>query len=246
MVRVRKSRTITAVAAAALLFIATARADGDLSAFNAAVENAAAHQRVAIGYLRTGNLDLAAVEIEKLGTAWQTVTDRFAARRPAALKDNPLYGTTMLDVSLRIVAASMLTDAGRAEAARESLQSVRQRLADMRKASGVAVLADCILDANTAMDALHPDRENRPDLSKPETAADVSAKARDYSDILKRCDGMAPDKVRQDPEFRRLLDGALASLALLPKALEARDGDLLFRILIELRSFDHLLAFRYG
>ena len=52
--------------------------------------------------------------------------------------------------------------------------------------------------------------------------------------------------IRRHAEFRRLIDGALASLAQFPKAIETRDGDLLHRLLIELRSFDHLLAFRYG
>ena len=57
---------------------------------------------------------------------------------------------------------------------------------------------------------------------------------------------MAPPGIRRHAEFRRLIDGALASLAQVPKAIETRDGDLLHRLLIELRSFDHLLAFRYG
>jgi hypothetical protein len=52
--------------------------------------------------------------------------------------------------------------------------------------------------------------------------------------------------VRKAPEFRRLVDGSKASLTLIPKAIAARDGDLLHRVLIELRSFDNLLAFRYG
>ena len=65
-------------------------------------------------------------------------------------------------------------------------------------------------------------------------------------DILRRCDGMASADVRNQPEFRRLIDGAIASLALVPKAVRERDGDLLHRLLIELRSFDNLLAFRYG
>ncbi len=43
-----------------------------------------------------------------------------------------------------------------------------------------------------------------------------------------------------------MIDGALASLGQIPKAAETRDADLLHRLLIELRSFDHLLAFRYG
>ena len=52
--------------------------------------------------------------------------------------------------------------------------------------------------------------------------------------------------MRKAPEFRRLVDGAKASLALIPKAIATRDSDLLHRVLIELRSFDNLLAFRFG
>ena len=57
---------------------------------------------------------------------------------------------------------------------------------------------------------------------------------------------MAPRGIRDHAEFRRLIDGALASLAQFPKAIETRDADLLHRLMIELRSFDNLLAFRYG
>ena len=57
---------------------------------------------------------------------------------------------------------------------------------------------------------------------------------------------MAPASVRLNPEFRRLIDGALASLAHVPDAVAAGDGDLLHRLLIELQSFDRLLSFRFG
>jgi hypothetical protein len=52
--------------------------------------------------------------------------------------------------------------------------------------------------------------------------------------------------VCSEGEFRRLIDGAQQSLALIPKAVATRDADLLHRVLIELRSFDNLLAFRFG
>jgi hypothetical protein len=42
------------------------------------------------------------------------------------------------------------------------------------------------------------------------------------------------------------VDGAKASLSLIPNAIAAQDTDLLHRVLIELRSFDNLLAFRFG
>jgi hypothetical protein len=57
---------------------------------------------------------------------------------------------------------------------------------------------------------------------------------------------MAPDAVRSSAEFRRLIDGALASLALVSKSIVERDGDLFHRVVIELRSFDNLLTFRFG
>ena len=52
--------------------------------------------------------------------------------------------------------------------------------------------------------------------------------------------------MRQSAEFRRLIDGAKAGLALIPQAIARRDGDLLHRVLIELHSFDNLLALRFG
>jgi hypothetical protein len=84
------------------------------------------------------------------------------------------------------------------------------------------------------------------DWTKSETRDGIASKASIYGSVLERCDGMASDTVRQAPEFRRLVDGAKSSLALIPKAIATRDGDLLHRVLIELRSFDNLLAFRFG
>jgi hypothetical protein len=49
----------------ALLATGVALAD-DVSDFNVVVEAAEAHNRVAIGYLRTSNTDLASVEIDRL------------------------------------------------------------------------------------------------------------------------------------------------------------------------------------
>jgi hypothetical protein len=130
-------------------------------------------------------------------------------------------------------------DLGAVDVARKSLDAIRTSLSELRRANGVTVLADCVLDSNTAMDALFA-HDARPDWST------VSRSAEAYRATLQRCDAMAPPMIGNHGEFRRLIDGALASLAQFPKAIEMRDGDLLHRLLIELRSFDHLLAFRYG
>jgi hypothetical protein len=229
-----------------LLAISMAARADDLADFNAAVEAASAHNRVAIGYLRTGNIDLASLEIDRLRDAWGKFTERFSGRRPEAFAANPLYGKLFTGVSARLVGADIMLKTGRFDAARGALEAVRGDLYDLRKQSGVAVLADCVRDANAMMDALMVYNDRALDWDRPEIGSDLASKASSYASQLDRCDGIASEAVRAAPEFRRLVDGAKASLMLIPKAIDTRDTDLLHRVLIELRSFDNLLAFRYG
>ncbi len=219
---------------------------GDLADFNAALETASAHNRVAIGYLRTGNNDLASLEIDRLRAAWAKVAERFSAKRPDAFDGNPLYGNIWTGIGARLVATDLMLKTGRPEAVVESLNAIRGDFYELRKASGIVVLADCVRDANGVMDALMIYNDRALDFAKPETRFGIAGKASIYRHVLERCDGVAGEAVRKSPEFRRLVDGAIASLALIPRAIATRDGDLLHRVLIELRSFDNLLAFRFG
>ena len=239
------SRIACAACLALALMAGPAMAD-DLADFNAAVEQAQSHNRVAIGYLRTGNLDLALLEIERLRDAWGAFEQRFASKRPDAFDGIALYGTMFTGVQARLVAVDLMIKMGNPDAVRQSLEAIRGDLYDLRKAAGIKVLADCVRDGNAAMDALMVYDDRALDWTKSETHDGIASNASIYGSVLERCDGMADDTVRQSPEFRRLVDGAKSSLALIPKAIASRDGDLLHRVLIELRSFDNLLAFRFG
>jgi hypothetical protein len=222
-----------------------ARAD-DLADFNAAVESVSTHNRVAIGYLRTGNADLASLEIDRLRDSWSRFSERFSGKRPAAFDGNGLYGKLFTAVNARLVGADIMLKTGRLDAARDALNSARGDLYELRKASGVVVLADCVRDANAAMDALMIYNDRALDWDNSDIRSGLVQKANGYGTLLNRCDEIAGTTVREAPEFRRLVDGAKASLLLIPKAIATRDADLLHRVLIELRSFDNLLAFRYG
>ena len=242
------SFTFSRAAVAGLMMLlggAAARGD-DLPSFNAAVERAASHNRVADGYLRTGNTDLAALELDRLRDSWTELTQRFGGKRPAAFQDAALYTTTLLKISTGLVAADMMLQSGRADAARTALDGMRRDLYDLRKSAGVVVLADCIRDANGIADAIMVYNDRKLDWDKPDTATGLSARAADYLKTLDRCDGIAEPGVRGSPEFRRLVDGARAGLGLIPNAIATKDADLVHRVLIELRSFDNLLAFRFG
>lgn len=213
----------------------SARAD-DLGDFNRAIEMAMSHHRVAAGYLRTGNFELASLELEGLRAAWGKVA---ALPQPAAFRSKERYTATMLDVATGLVGMTLVLNLGSPDVARQSLEKMRRSLSALRRENNVTVLADCVLDANDAMDALFAHDDKPPDT-------EAAAKAEAYRTTLQRCDGAAPSNIRNHPEFRRLIDGALASLAQIPKSVETRDRDLMHRLLIELRSFDNLLAFRYG
>ena len=230
----------------ALLGGAIAAKADDLADFNAAIELASAHNRVAIGYLRTGNEDLASLEIDRLRDAWIRLTERFSGHRPEVFAGNPLYGRLFTGVSARLVGADLMLKTGRLDAARSSLDAIRGDLYEMRKASGVVVLADCVRDANITMDSLMIYNDRALDWTNPETHTAIAKAASLYGSVLDRCDGIASETVRKTPEFRRLVDGAKASLLLIPNAIATQDTDLLHRVLIELRSFDNLLAFRFG
>jgi hypothetical protein len=112
----------------------------------------------------------------------------------------------------------------------------------MRKEGQVTVLADCILEANSAMAAFFTFQYTVPDFSKP----DVTNKANALATVIKRCDEVADADTRKNPEFRRLIDGTLNSLTFVPKVIETRDRELLERVIGELRAFDNLLLFRFG
>jgi hypothetical protein len=223
----------------------SAFAGASLAAFNAAAERASAHNRVALGYLRTGNTDLAMLELERLRAAWAALVKEFAANRPDVF-DQTLYTATLTEISTRLAAADMLAQSGRPEAALTSLTGVRDALSQLRRKSGVEVLADCVMDAGAAMTTLGAFDQQPLDWSRAETGATIEAASTAFGKTIARCDAMASAEVKASPEFRRLIDGAQASLALVPKAIATRDSDLFHRVVIELRAFDNLLAFRFG
>lgn len=238
-------RWVSIASVVLLAGLGCARAE-DLGPFNAAMEDVAAHNRVAIAYLRNENFDLAAVELERMKDSWSAFAEKFSGNRPEPFRDNQLYVNMLVDVPTRIVTAMIMINFGRPDIAGNSLEAIRGEMSTVRRASGITVLADCVLDSHAAMEALSVYRDEVPDWNQPTTSSEIAAKADAYGTVIKRCDGMAPEAVRANPEFRRLIDGIAASIAFVPKAIAAHDRDLLYRVIIELRSFDNLLAFRYG
>src|ERR1700750_2805448 len=105
-------RICMAASVALLAGLGGARAE-DLALFNAAMEDVASHNRVAIGYLRSENLELAVVELDRMKDAWGGFAERFSGNRPEPFRDNKLYVTMLVDVPTRIVTAMIMINFGR-------------------------------------------------------------------------------------------------------------------------------------
>src|SRR5262249_18408021 len=118
----------------------------------------------------------------------------------------------------RLVGADLSLKTGRLEAASHGLNAVRDDLYNLRKSSGVVVLADCVRDANSTMDSLMAFNDRALDWNSDNRAA-IASIASSYGAVLDRCDSIANEPIRKAPEFRRLVDGAKASLMLIPKAI---------------------------
>ncbi|MGE3626757.1 MAG: hypothetical protein AB7G34_10340 [Hyphomicrobiales bacterium] len=200
-------------------------------------EAANPHLRMAISYLRTGNSDLAAIEIETFQAKWTPLDDRLPAGR---LK------STVKTVAAAAKSALDSVDSGKLDEARKTLLDARQKLYEANKTENLSPFADCIWGAIKTGYPLWSYRDPAPDLKDPAIAKKIISINNAYLDALRGCRKIAPKDVAEDSEYTRLMDNADNSLSAIPGSINAGDGGQLYRYLIELRSIDRLLYFRFG
>lgn len=228
---------------AALLFCCAAAQARDLPPdLRALIEGFQAYRRVAVGYLRTQNGDLGAVEIERLRDRWTAGRRALSASATA----DPSLTAALAQTEALVADSLKAVDAGDVDRSRTLLQDAGRPLDAWRQANGIRLFSDCIAEIGVAFNRLDGDRRQTPDLGDAATGARVVVAVDGTIAALDRCETEAADNMRKEPEFRRLFDGMRASLRQMPDAVRARDGALLHRLLIEQRSFEQLLSFRFG
>ncbi|HEX2655007.1 MAG TPA: hypothetical protein VHN11_15315 [Xanthobacteraceae bacterium] len=213
--------------------------------FAEAMQAAMANLRTATSYARTGNTALAQLETNEATANWQRVQDQslaaFAAPYPpAALETFLSTGRQHLDAADRAFKNGDNSGAGR------ELLALRRSFHDLRHASGFYDLGDCIFEIAPAMEALRTAATRFSEDASPSRIEDVISTASVFRDRLQRCNNWASEDVSRQPEFRRLIDGAIASAGEIAHAATSRDGPLVHRYLIELQSYAQLLDFNFG
>jgi hypothetical protein len=201
-----------------------------------------ANRRVALGYVRSQNGDLSAVAIERLRE--RLLADR-GRLSPATLADAELAAALtrtegFIDDGLKLV------EIGRFDRATRFLNYAAEPLALWRRSKRIRLFSDCIAEISKAWEALEPYRRTEPSLADGVAVSRIVFHANLVASAVGRCDREADEKLRAEPEFRRLIDGMLSSLKQVPDAVAAHDSAWLHRLLIEQRSFEQLLTFRFG
>lgn len=211
--------------------------------FSHAVAPAMASLRAAMNYARTGNIALAQIESGDALIVWKRL-QQFEDSPP------PPYPVAAFRAFLdagreQLLAADRALDRGDAESAIKGFHGVRGALRELRRQSGLYDLGDCIQELAPAMTMLR-DAATRFGERLPRRADETVATASVFRDRLQRCSEWANVDTSKQPEFRRLIDGAVASSREIAQAALASDAPLVHRYLIELQSFAQLLDFRFG
>lgn len=213
-----------------------AAADEATDTFHAAVADAYRHYREAFHYYETGNAELGELALDQFVGAWKALGARYAEKPPPGYAKDAAFAE-----ALDAIYGKAASAVGSAPAeALLALKPIRADLAELRKRNGQQAFSDCIDAMNAAMDRLWAYRQKPPDAKQLATfKAAVQLTAGRYRQCLEQ----APPALRDSAEFKRMLEGALASLARLETAT---DAETIVSLLRELRSFDKLIWLRFG
>ena len=246
----RNSLCVLALALfAALIWSATARADATaefLDEFLEASAEAYAPYRGAMSYMHTGNLGLAAFALDAMAARWTGLCDRFRNQPPATFAEDPAWRSSLDEITGRIETARARLEAGDAEGAEAALAPIRAALGALRRRNGIVTFSDRIDAFSAAMDKIWVHRRNPPDMTDPRTITALAEQARALRQAMAEVAADPPEKIAGDPQFQRLIEGSLESVATIDRAIEAHDQTLLIGALRELRSSERLLWMNFG
>lgn len=219
----------------------------DLSRFNEAVAGSSDHYRASLFYLGTENPAVAGFEIAEAATLWTEAVMPFAENPPDAFADDPRFAEDLNEVLRRMKEADAKLASGALSAeAQAALDPIGPLLAALRQRNGVVVFSDHVAAANAAMERLWAFRHAPPDWSDAAAVGELTAAAAVTIHLYHRLLDTAPAAVASNPEFQRILEGALTSLDGLWEQILAANEERVISYLRELRSFDRILWLQFG
>ena len=231
------------------LFAQTAQSQDSNASFHSFTEQfnkSFALYREAASYIRTENLDIAAIQLEELIADFKTLRENFKGMPPAPYDSNSNFDSDLENLSKNLDESLLAIDRGDQDAAWALVSKIRKEVYAFQTQSGIYNLATCVYDLNSAMDLLWPYFNNGFDIENEGTRNTILTLNAGVAVWVRHCKAIAPMNVRQSEEFARLFDNYLASKITIRESMEARDTGRFVRIMGEIRSLDRLIYLRFG
>lgn len=210
---------------------------------NAVLQSLMDSLRSAASYARAGNVALAQIELDDAKAGWGRLLGVSADRTPAPYSPSAFH-TFLTSGTVQLARADQALSAGDGAGAGSDILALRRSIHELRHEAGLFELNDCVFELAATMDRLHAVALRFGDARAE--AAEVKDAGVGLRDHLQRCNGLAPPEIASQAEFRRLIDGAIASAGEIGRGALAGDAGLVHRYEIELQSFVNLLDFRFG
>jgi hypothetical protein len=220
--------------------------DEPLEDFLDAKQGAYRYYRSAWFYLRTGNIDLAAMELSFFVRGWQEIQSRFSDAPPDPFGNDPHWAEGLAEIGAMAADGMAALETADAEAAESSLKAIPRVMAEIRARNGVITFSDAVDSLTYAMEILWRFRHETVDFDDEATVTEISDGAARLRAAFDRLRDDAPDDVAFDDQFLRLVNDSDAAVDRLEDALVARDQRALVDALRELRSFERLLWLNFG
>lgn len=214
--------------------------------FSNAVFTAYGHYREALFYLGNGNAQVAAFELEEMTARWKAIVEKFAESPPGVFSADPTWRQTLLDIDTKVAASLEAAINNDTKAAEKLLDPVRRTLSELRRRNGVFNFSDYVDNANAAFDELWKYRRNPPDFGSREQVDQLRRDLAVTTYLYELCRDNAPAAIRDNPEFKRLMEASLQALNRIWGVAADKKVDILISILRGQHSANRILFLRFG
>lgn len=216
-----------------------------LHQFNAQYSNIFSLYREAASYIRTENMDIAAIQLEEIIEKTNQLRKDFKVP-PAPYDSLNNYSSALEQISDKLSQSLVSIDEGDRDTAWDLVSEIRKGAYLFQTQSGLYNLSTCIYDLNSAMDKLWPYYKNNFDIEDETKRNDVLTLNAEVAVWVRRCETLAPQSIKSNGDFSRLFESYKKSKFTIRESMEARDKGRFIRIMGEIRSLDRLIYLRFG
>lgn len=154
--------------------------------------------------------------------AWAAVVGTFGTQPPAPYDRDPRFAASLSEIGAAYERAATQVGQRRLAEAHETLEAVRDLLADLRRRNQVIVYSDHMNAYHAEME--HVLGEGPKLLVQPQGSLELLARTGALAYLAGRLESEAPEALRADVEFGKLLAAVRQSVATLKSALVSGDG----------------------